>query len=171
MKKADREHDLVAEELARARRVHPRGYELLPHLGLAEPIEPACRHVSEATGERVQRAPAGALDLRAARGLGHVAVRPDLIESAGSRRATEVDYEGRDPGSEKQHSEYRDDVDSHAQTSMSTIFLIANQPAMSITNHEPSATFPTPVSHSGESHGLFTQRKKRSRTIGIPVRM
>ena len=82
--------DLVAEDLARRRAVHPCGDELRAHFGFAEASEPARGRVPDASGERIQWAASGAV-LGSAGVLGDVPVRPDLIERRHALRAAEID--------------------------------------------------------------------------------
>ena len=103
----DRSEDLVAEDLAGRSAVHAGGDELRAHLGFAEAPEPARGGVADASGERVERTPACAV-LGAAGALGHVPVRPDLIQRRDALGAAEVDDQNREPPSEE-----KDSCDSH----------------------------------------------------------
>ena len=166
------EHDLIAEQLARARSVHPSRDELLADIVLAEAREPPGSDVTESAGDGVERAAtAGLVDLRPSSRLCDVPVGADLVERRGARRAAEAEDEDRHTRPEKEDTCDCNDFQAHVYTSISTIFLIANQPEIRETTHVPSAKRPGLVSQSGSSQTLLTEKKKSRRTIGIAVRM
>ena len=172
------EHDLVAEQLARARPVHPRRDELLADLVLAEAREPPGGDVAESAGEGVERAAtAGLVDLRASRRLCDVPVGPDLVERRRARRSAQAEDEDRDAGSEEEDACDCDDFQTHVYTSISTIFLIANQPA--IEQNDPRAEreaagvgFPErlePDLVDGEEEEQEHDRDRRENVAGDPA--